>query len=88
MLKLNSVTGDEAVSKKLVSLAKDKDKAKKLVIEAGKMLKDAKGKENPFNYNGCTGRRGSRTSPNNTTWPNRSTNISLKTLPSSKTARR
>jgi tetratricopeptide (TPR) repeat protein len=53
LLKLNSVTGDEAVSKKLVSLAKDKDKAKKLVVEAGKMLKESKGKENPFNYNGA-----------------------------------
>src|SRR5262245_15448934 len=52
LLKLNSVTGDDAQKDKLRALVKDKEKAKKLAQEAGKMLKEAKGKENPFNYNG------------------------------------
>lgn len=52
LLKLNSVTGDKAQRAKLVSLVKDKENAKKLVAEASKMLKEAKGKENPFNFNG------------------------------------
>ena len=39
---------------KLRALVKDKEKAKKLALEAGKMLKEAKGKENPFNYNGAS----------------------------------
>ena len=52
LLKLNSVTGDDAQKDKLRALIKDKEKAKKLAVEAGKMLKEAKGKENPFNYNG------------------------------------
>jgi tetratricopeptide (TPR) repeat protein len=53
LLKLNSITGEEAQRTKLIALAKDKEKAKKLVAEAGKMIKEAKGKENPFNYNGA-----------------------------------
>ncbi|VTR98232.1 tetratricopeptide repeat protein : Tetratricopeptide TPR_2 repeat protein OS=Planctomyces limnophilus (strain ATCC 43296 / DSM 3776 / IFAM 1008 / 290) GN=Plim_2555 PE=4 SV=1: TPR_1: TPR_11 [Gemmata massiliana] len=53
LLKLNSVTGEDAQRDKLVALAKDKEKTKKLVAEAGKMLKEAKGKENPFNFNGA-----------------------------------
>jgi tetratricopeptide (TPR) repeat protein len=53
LLKLNSVTGDDAIKDKLVALAKDKEKAKKLVAEAGKMVKEAKGKENPFKFNGA-----------------------------------
>jgi tetratricopeptide (TPR) repeat protein len=53
LLKLNSITGEDAQKDKLRALAKNKDKAKKLVQEAGKMLKEAKGKENPFNYNGA-----------------------------------
>ena len=52
LLKLNSVTGEDAQKEKLRALAKDKEKAKKLVAEAGKMLKEAKGKDNPFNDNG------------------------------------
>lgn len=52
LLKLNSVTGEEAQKTKLRALAKDKEKSKKLVAEAGKMLKEAKGKDNPFNFNG------------------------------------
>ncbi|MCI0701161.1 MAG: tetratricopeptide repeat protein [Planctomycetia bacterium] len=53
LLKLNSVTGEDAQRTKLVALVKDKEKAKKLVAEAAKMMKEAKGKENPFNYNGA-----------------------------------
>lgn len=53
LLKLNSVTGDDAQRTKLLALIKDKEKAKKLAAEAGKMLKESKGKENPFNYNGA-----------------------------------
>ncbi len=53
LLKLNSVTGDDAQRTKLLALTKDKEKAKKLVIEAGKMMKEAKGKENPFNFTGA-----------------------------------
>ena len=53
LLKLNSVTGDDAQRTKLLSLIKDKEKAKKLVLEASKMMKEAKGKdEKPFNSNG------------------------------------
>jgi tetratricopeptide (TPR) repeat protein len=51
LLKLNSVTGDDAIKDRLVALAKDKEKAKKLVAEAGKMVKEAKGKEYPFKFN-------------------------------------
>jgi tetratricopeptide (TPR) repeat protein len=53
LLKLNSVTGDDAQLTKLRALVKDKEKAKKLVAEASKMMKEAKGKENPFNFNGA-----------------------------------
>jgi tetratricopeptide (TPR) repeat protein len=52
LLKLNSVTGDDAVREKLRALAKDKAKAKKLVAEAAAMVKEAKG-DNPFKYNGA-----------------------------------
>ncbi len=53
LLKLNSITGDDAQRTKLLALVKDKEKAKKLVLEASKMVKEAKGKDNPFNYNGA-----------------------------------
>lgn len=53
LLALNSVTGEDAQKAKLRALIKDREKAKKLAAEAGKMLKDAKGKDNPFNYNGA-----------------------------------
>jgi tetratricopeptide (TPR) repeat protein len=53
LLKLNSVTGEKAQQTKLRALVKDREKAKKLAAEAGAMLKDAKGKANPFNYNGA-----------------------------------
>ena len=39
LLKLNSVTGEDAVREKLRALAKDKAKAKKLVAEAAAMVK-------------------------------------------------
>lgn len=51
LLKLNSVTGDDAVRDKLRALAKDKAKAKKMVAEAAAMVKESK--ENPFKYNGA-----------------------------------
>ena len=51
ILKFNSITGEDAQRDKLVGIAKDKDKAKKIVTEAGKMLKESKGKESPFNHN-------------------------------------
>jgi tetratricopeptide (TPR) repeat protein len=53
LLKLNAVTGEEAQKAKLVAIFKDKEKSKKLVTEAGKMMKEAKGKDKPFNYNGA-----------------------------------
>lgn len=53
LLKLNSITGEDAQREKLRALIKDREKAKKLAIEAGKMFKEAKEKENPFNYNGA-----------------------------------
>ena len=53
LLKLNSVTGDDAQEAKLRALVKDKEHGKKLAAEAGKMLKEAKGKDSPFNYNGA-----------------------------------
>ncbi len=53
LLKLNSVTGEEAQKNKLIALYKNKERARKLVIEAGKMFKEAAGAENPFKYNGA-----------------------------------
>lgn len=53
LLKLNAVTGDDAIGAKLRELAKDKAKAKKLVAEAAAMLKEAGGKEPPFKYTGA-----------------------------------
>lgn len=51
LLKLNTVTGEDAQKAKLLALVKDKDKAKKAVELAVKMNKEAKGKDKPFNYN-------------------------------------
>ena len=51
LLKLNTITGEDAQKAKLLALAKDKDKAKKAVALAVKMNKEAKGKDKPFNYN-------------------------------------
>ncbi len=52
LLKLNAIATEDGQRAKLLALIKDKDRAKRLVAEADKMLKEAKGKENPFNYNG------------------------------------
>ena len=53
LLAFNSITGEDAQKDKLRAVAKDKDKVKKLVLEAGKMVKEAKGKDHPFNYSGA-----------------------------------
>jgi tetratricopeptide (TPR) repeat protein len=49
-LKLNDVTGQDALQGKLLELVKDKPGLKKLIAEAAKMAKE---KEQPFNYNGA-----------------------------------
>src|SRR4051794_18436872 len=51
-MRLNDVTGEDAIKAKIVELYKDKDAAKKLIAEAVEMSKD-KEKESPFNYNGA-----------------------------------
>ncbi|MBA4067857.1 MAG: hypothetical protein C0501_29985 [Isosphaera sp.] len=51
-LKLNEASTDDAQNGKLRTLMKDKEKAKKLVAEAAKMMKEAKD-DKPFNYNGA-----------------------------------
>jgi tetratricopeptide (TPR) repeat protein len=52
LLKLNGASTEEIQTAKLRALIKDRDKAKKAVAEAAKMMKEAKGGEKPFNYNG------------------------------------
>jgi tetratricopeptide (TPR) repeat protein len=52
LLQLNSATTEEIQTAKLRALVKDRVKAKKAVAEAARMLKEAKGDEKPFNYNG------------------------------------
>jgi tetratricopeptide (TPR) repeat protein len=49
-LKLNDITGQDALRGKILELVKDKAELKKLVAEAAKMAKE---KEQPFNYNGA-----------------------------------
>src|SRR5436309_1745462 len=49
-LKLNDVTGDDAVTGQVQSLVKDKDGTKKLLEAAVAMTKE---KEQPFNFNAC-----------------------------------
>jgi tetratricopeptide (TPR) repeat protein len=49
-LKLNDITGQDALRGKLLELVKDKPGLKKLIAEAAKMAKE---KEQPFNYNGA-----------------------------------
>jgi tetratricopeptide (TPR) repeat protein len=49
-LKLNDITGKDAISGKIRELMKDKPAAKKLLGEAVEM---AKAKDQPFNYNGA-----------------------------------
>jgi tetratricopeptide (TPR) repeat protein len=52
LLKLNSFSKEDDQKKQLRALLKDRDKAKKMVAYADKMMKEAKGDEKPFNYNG------------------------------------
>src|SRR5438128_10417044 len=53
LLKLNSATTEDLQNAKFRALIKDREKAKKAVAEAAKMMKEAKDKdEKPFNYNG------------------------------------
>ncbi|WP_439630468.1 tetratricopeptide repeat protein [Gemmata sp.] len=52
LLKLNGATTEDTQTAKLRELLKDKEKAKKAVAEAVKMMKEAKEDEKPFNYNG------------------------------------
>jgi tetratricopeptide (TPR) repeat protein len=49
-LKLNDITGKDAIAGKIRELLKDKPAAKKLIAEASEM---AKSKDQPFNYNGA-----------------------------------
>ncbi|HEX4591954.1 MAG TPA: tetratricopeptide repeat protein, partial [Gemmataceae bacterium] len=49
-LKLNDITGKDAITGKILELVKDKPELKKLVAEAAKMAKD---KNQPFTYNGA-----------------------------------
>lgn len=53
LLKLNSITGMDAMQAKLTELLKEKEKSKKLIESAVEILKEAKGKDSPFNYNAC-----------------------------------
>jgi tetratricopeptide (TPR) repeat protein len=49
-LKLNDITGQDALKGKILELIKDKAELKKLVAEAAKMTKE---KDQPLNYNGA-----------------------------------
>jgi tetratricopeptide (TPR) repeat protein len=49
-LKLNDITGKDAITGKILELVKDKPDLKKLISEATKMAKE---KDQPFNYNGA-----------------------------------
>lgn len=51
LLKLNRVSGEDAQLAKVRELVKDKEKGKRAVAVAAKMMKAAE-KEKPFNYNG------------------------------------
>lgn len=51
ILKLNQATTEDLQNAKFKALMKDKDKAKKSVAEAVKMMKEAGEKEQPLNYN-------------------------------------
>src|SRR5205823_3073064 len=50
LLKLNTVTGEDAQRARLVQFVKDKEKAKKMLAEAAKMMKAAGAKDKPFNF--------------------------------------
>ena len=62
LLKLNQATTEDLQNAKFRALMKDREKAKKAVAEAVKMMKEAREKEKPFNYNGTLilGRTASR----------------------------
>src|SRR5207244_1568531 len=53
LMKLNTVTGDDAQRTRLIQFVKDKEWAKKAVSEGAKMMKAAGAKEKPFNFNAC-----------------------------------
>ncbi|HEY1860236.1 MAG TPA: hypothetical protein VGG61_07775, partial [Gemmataceae bacterium] len=50
-LALNDVTGDQPMRGKIVALVDDPANSKKLLAVAARIAKDAKDKEQPFNYN-------------------------------------
>ncbi len=52
LLKLNSYAKEEDQLKQLRVFVKDREKGRKMVSYAAQMLKEAKGDEKPFNYNG------------------------------------
>jgi len=52
LLKLNAVSNEKDQISQLRTFIKDREKAKKTVMFAAKMMKEAKGDEKPFNYNG------------------------------------
>lgn len=53
LLKLNTASSEDVQAAKLRALLKDRAKAKAAIAEATRMMKEAKGKEKPFNYNGA-----------------------------------
>jgi len=54
LLKLNSAGSEDVQTAKLRALIKDRAKAKELLAEANKMVKEAKDGDKPFNLNGVT----------------------------------
>ena len=54
LLKLNGAGTEEVQTAKLKALLKDREKAKKSIAEAVKMMKEAKEGDKPFNLNGTT----------------------------------
>jgi tetratricopeptide (TPR) repeat protein len=50
-LKLNDVTGEDPIKGEITALVKDSGTTKKLLDVAERMVKDAKEKDQPFNYN-------------------------------------
>jgi tetratricopeptide (TPR) repeat protein len=52
LLKLNSAGTEEVQTARLRAIVKDREKAKKMVAEAHKMMQEAKDGEKPFNLNG------------------------------------
>src|SRR5216683_3112029 len=52
-LALNDVTGDQPMRGTVVALVEDAANTKKLLAVAAKIVKEAKEKEQPFNFNGA-----------------------------------